>query len=631
MLASFEAHLPPNTSRSTAEHANSNDTPTAIFDTAMASNIAYAQDADDDHDSAIEGGEKKYARSIAPGSPTKERANSGKSRGREAMMRRSSMSPKHAQTDSDDTISLGAGAPRDRPRRVKEKEPTERERKEERRRMREEQKELERRERARAAAPKKPSVRPSAKHTKTAPVVHTQSDEYRRPRFEDEPSQYGVPQPRMQPAQGPRPRPSTRPNSYYGQGSRPPPANERWYASQNPEPYVPSPMSQQSPFTPPYAQQQQPWGPPPGPMPYPVQAPPPPSSGEYFPPPSHGVPIPGPVPIPGQSSSQAHLAQRFKQRPSSAMGYRSMSASFDPVPASFDQEPYQEPYQEMYQEPYEQEKLPRRRSVKIRDERDDDPRKLMPPPPRPKTSQPTRQALKQPPAPRQRQIASTGYESEDFDGEDSMYQEVVRYKYDDGVVDRPPSHRRGSSTYSRDGYRIEPAPSRARRDSYIGSAGGSYSEHKYEAAEDAALAYQNGVNGGPTMPLTAAALKAAKKSKSSRSSGSSESRDESEFRQSATTRTTRSSALDSEDVTIKVTGSAVLKIGNAEIQCQDGGEINITQAGRLGGSDKASTIFSDDRQTRRERLPIRARASSQADSWARSQASSYDYPKPPFF
>ncbi|KAF6842528.1 hypothetical protein CMUS01_02995 [Colletotrichum musicola] len=568
----------------------------------MASNVAYAQDADDDHDSAIEGGEKNYARSIAPGSPTKERPNSGKSRAREAIMRRSSLSPTHGQTDSDDTLPP---APRDRSRRVKEKEQIERERKEERRRLREEQKELERRERARAAAPKKPAVRPSAKHTKTAPVVHTQPDEYRRPRFEDDPSQYGIPQPRMQPAQGHRPRASTRPNSYYGQGSRPPPANERWYASQVPEPYVPSPMSQQSPFTPPYAQQ--PWGPPTGAMPYPVQAPPPPSSGDYFPPPSHAVPIPG------QPSSQSHLAHRFQQRPSSAVGHRSMSASFD-------------------HEPYEKENMMRRRSVKIRDEREDDPRKkLMPPPPRPKTSQPPRQALKPPPAPRQRQIAPTGYESEDSDGEDSMYQEVVRYQYDDGVVDRPPSHRRGSSTYSRDGYRIEPAPSSGRRHSYIGSAGGSYSEQKYEAAEDAALAYQNGVNGGPSVPLTAAALKAAKKSNPSRSSGSSESRDESEFRQSATTRTTRSSALDSEDVTIKVTGSAVLKIGNAEIQCQDGGEINITQAGRLGGSDKASTIYSDDRQTRRERLPIRARASSQADSWARSQVSSYDYPKPPFF
>ncbi|KAF9870805.1 hypothetical protein CkaCkLH20_11704 [Colletotrichum karsti] len=603
---------------------------------------AYVQDADDDTGSAIEGGEKTYARSIAPGSPSKTKANTPKTR--KDTMRRSSLSPQHGLTDSDDTVHPTPTEKRDRQRRKErerererqremEREFEERERKEERRRIKEEQKALERRA-ERAAAPKKSAVRPPAKHVKTAPVVHTTQnpDEYRRPRFEDDASQYGI-----QPAQAPRPRAmSNRPNSYYGQGSRPPPTNDRWYAQhgqpQASSPFAPSPlqqMPQQSPYMPGTAYPEQTWAHPGAP--YPAQGPPHPP-GDYFPPPHHAAPY-APSHAPSHApphaplhaaphagppaQGQAHLAQRF-QRPSSAMGHRSASSG------SFDHDSYGK------------ENVGRRRSVKIRD---DDSRKLMPPPPRPKTSQPARQALKGPPpqrqAPAPRQITQAGYESDDFDGDDSLYEQVVQYDYDDGVMDRPRAHRRGSSAYSRDGFHIEPATNNARRNSYRAPAPGSYSEQKLADAENAALAYQNGVNGGPTTPLTLAALKAAKKSKSSRSSGSSESRDESDFRKSVTTRTTRSSAIDSEDVTIKVTGSAVLKIGGAEIQCQDGGEINITQPSRNGGSDRASTVYSDDRQSRRERpLPIRARASSQADSWGRSEVSDYDFPpqgRPPFF
>jgi hypothetical protein len=57
------------------------------------------------------------------------------------------------------------------------------------------------------------------------------------------------------------------------------------------------------------------------------------------------------------------------------------------------------------------------------------------------------------------------------------------------------------------------------------------------------------------------------------------SHDDSEFRQSHTTKTTRSSTTIDEDVTIKVTGKAVLKIQGAEIECEDGGEINIRGGG----------------------------------------------------
>ncbi|KAH0441651.1 hypothetical protein CcaCcLH18_01911 [Colletotrichum camelliae] len=598
----------------------------------MASNVAYFQDAEDDAISALEGAERTYARSVAPGSPIKQKANSARTRGKDMMRRSSAQDP--GLTDSDDTVNDPTTAKYERQRRERDKE---RDRPEERRRRKkDDHKAADRREQERPT-PKKSAVRPPVKHVKTAPVVHTQQpDEYRRPRFEDDSSQYGI-----QPAQAPRPRGmSNRPNSYYGQGTRPPPANERWYAQNAPSPYAPSPMApspmqpmpQQSPFTPgmPYAHPQE-WAQPGG-MPYPA---PPSSANDYFPPPHHAPPPqhagpPQPAPAP---QGQAHLAQRF-QRPSSAMGHRSISTG------SYEHDPY------------EKENMPRRRSVKIRPAEDDprqlrdDPRQLMPPPPRPKTSQPSRQAVKGPPRqkpapkmPPPRQIAPASYDSDTFDDDESLiYQQVVQYEYDDGVVERPRAHRRGSSAYSREGYHIEPAAGRARRHSYMAAADsypepkvGSYSEHKMAEAQHAAMAYQNGVSGGPSAPLTAAALKA-KQSKSSRSSGSSESRDDSEYRQSATTRTTRSSAIESEDVTIKVTGSAVLKIGGAEIQCQDGGEINITQPSRNGGSDRASTVYSDDRPTRRDSrpLPIRARA----DSWNRSQVSDYSYVpqgRPPFF
>ncbi|KAK1594001.1 uncharacterized protein LY79DRAFT_513294 [Colletotrichum navitas] len=608
-------------------------------------NIAHVEDVDEETGSVIQG-TGQYAQSIAPGSPGKTKANS-KSR-REKSMRRPVTSPQHALTDSDDTVHpvVSDKRERERERRAQEREAAaaaaEKDaRREEKRQLRKEQEraarhaereraEREREQRERAAA-KKSAVRPSAKHVKTAPVVHTQqSDQYRRPRFDDDASQYGI-----QPASGSRPRAmSTRPSSYYGPGSRPPTSNKQWHSAQAASPFTPAPNPSPfapSPHAPPLASQHAPSPFSPGPIPVPMQEQSPFAPGTSYPPPAWG---PGSVPYPMQppppqtptdyfppdlmSSSPRHsnLARRFQQRPSSAMGHRSMSVS------SFDYEDYGPTY--------EQENIVRRQSLKIRDVED---RKLMPPPPpRSRTAVPSRQALRPPPP--QRQIASHGYESDDFDGDESMYQEIVPrgYEYDDGVVSRPRSHRRGSSTYSREGYQIEPvpAPRSSRRHSYMAGESGSMSQSKYDSAAAAALAYQNGVSGAAE-PLTAAALsKAEKKSKSSRSSGSSGSRDESEFRRSATTRTTRSSTGDGEDITIKVTGQAVLRVGNAEIQCQDGGEINISQLGRLGGSDRASTIYSDDRRSRMERLPIRARSPSQSDSYSRAQYDGYDYPRIPF-
>jgi len=152
-----------------------------------------------------------------------------------------------------------------------------------------------------------------------------------------------------------------------------------------------------------------------------------------------------------------------------------------------------------------------------------------------------------------------------------------------------------------------------------------------------AARYQDDLAGGPQLPLTAETLRKADRSgTSSRSTRSSGSHDESEYKQSATTRTTRSTAPgNDEDVTIRVKGSTVLKIGNTEMQCNDGAEINITSRNgntefRSMASDRSSYIDHDDRRTRVDAPSSRARAQSRAKSRPRSFSrpqSQYDPPK----
>lgn len=91
---------------------------------------------------------------------------------------------------------------------------------------------------------------------------------------------------------------------------------------------------------------------------------------------------------------------------------------------------------------------------------------------------------------------------------------------------------------------------------------------------------------------------------SSRSTKSSGSRDESDYKKSATTRTSRSgTGNNDENVTIKVTGTARIMIGDAPDFCTDGGEIEIRpQRGinqwqdpiapvRTASSEKRSELF----------------------------------------
>ncbi|KAK1848134.1 hypothetical protein CCHR01_09250 [Colletotrichum chrysophilum] len=148
--------------------------------------------------------------------------------------------------------------------------------------------------------------------------------------------------------------------------------------------------------------------------------------------------------------------------------------------------------------------------------------------------------------------------------------------------------------------------------------------------------FRDSYDAGSVEPLTAETLKRSQRYHTSFSSDGG--RSERDYRQSASTRATRGSVFDDEDFTIKVTGSAVLKIGGAEIQCQDGGEIKIKRDSSPGRS--GSIIAQPSRSDRGESppsrrvarpLPVRARSNSRD---GRNQDGEDEYvpqAKPPFF
>ena len=263
----------------------------------------------------------------------------------------------------------------------------------------------------------------------------------------------------------------------------------------------------------------------------------------------------------------------------------------------------------------------------------------MPPPPRPSTTVTMRPSpFAPPPAPSRRIV---GFDDDAFAGDSSLYRDVpsplTRYDWNQGTVTRARRPSVGAPTVSYDvgSYRTEVAGRSSRRNSYYGEQSVS-SGSGYEDKMRSATTYQHEVEGGPTMPLTAETLRKANKNSktSSRSTRSSGSHDESDFRQSNTTHTTRSS--NDEDITIRVKGAATFKVGNAEVECKDGAEININSrtAGTVrGGSDRDGSIYDDDRRTRITRPPTRTRASAQAGSYTRTAPPLYDpygYPAFPY-
>jgi hypothetical protein len=194
---------------------------------------------------------------------------------------------------------------------------------------------------------------------------------------------------------------------------------------------------------------------------------------------------------------------------------------------------------------------------------------------------------------------------------------------------RRPSNNRHSVSYDLgngpESVRVESANSGRRRQSFYdqppstGSGG-------YEEKLNQATSYQEDV-AGPTVPLTADMLRKQQRRQggSSRSTKSSASRDESDYKKSATTRTTRSgSGNDDENVTIKVTGQARVMVGGAQIDCTEGGEIEIKQQKSIrNGSERSNSEYGgpriEDRRSRINHPTGRTRMSSQSgQSYTRS-------------
>ena len=586
--------------------------------------MAFMEEADDDSNSSVGGraGTRVYAYQVpdVPRTPNREIPNTGKSR--------------RGDAPAGSSESRLAKKERDEARRAKDLRHYKEAREDERIR-REERREMEAR-RARAAAKAAKDSSKALKKTRPQPVRHAatqpviqQSGSYRRGQY-DEPSHYGIPQPA---ASGNRPRASSRPASYYAGQNGPPPHHPNWQHG---------PMSS-SPYPPPVGSYQPPmpmYGPPP---PLGMHGgPPPPSPGG--PPSGYFDMGPGPPQHPPRD-----LKQRF-DRPSSAMDYRS------PSQRNYQPDGYSEYDEEL---PY----MPKRQSRANKQEED---RKRMPPPQfkplrdtprRPSTTTNTSSPFQPPPMrPESRQAHSRPslqsqrrsvvfadeptFDEDDLLDESDLFHDTPPHATTQRrrSVARP---RRESPVYSDDEYELMPASVRSRRGSTfgpiaLGSGGASLeSESKYMDA----LRYQDDITGGPQMPLTAETLRKANKRgdrvPSSRSTRSSGSHDESEYKDRTNTTTTgiTRSSTGGDDFTIKVSGNAVVRVGGAEIACQDS-EITFSNGagGSRGGSDHASTLYQLEGRGYHERkaLPHRTRAPSQSDSQSRGYVPSHAPYDPPY-
>ena len=177
---------------------------------------------------------------------------------------------------------------------------------------------------------------------------------------------------------------------------------------------------------------------------------------------------------------------------------------------------------------------------------------------------------------------------------------------------RRPSLRRNSVSYDLpDSGQIrvfETANKGRRRSSYYGPSNDSVDSSDYDNKVRQAQNYQEDVAGPDPLPLTADMLKRQQRRQagSSRSTKSSGSRDESDYRKSATTRTTRSgSGGDDENVTIKVTGTARVMVGGAQIDCADGGEIEIKRQKSIRNGSERGSEFGGTQRDQRDRIEDR--------------------------
>ncbi|RFU31090.1 hypothetical protein B7463_g5246, partial [Scytalidium lignicola] len=357
------------------------------------------------------------------------------------------------------------------------------------------------------------------------------------------------------------------------------------------------------------------------------------TSAFYQGPPSVPAPSYPPPPTPGGYVNYAASPVDYFTRPVSTQPTRSLSERFTPAERSasafgdrplltnhphsssyddYDDEDDEDDDNEEYDSPVESPKrIVRRASIRPSSARPAPPRKtkeekdyeLMPPPPppsllpkpilrRPSVDIPGSYPSESPrasPVPR----ASPARRSSPAPRESrTIYREEPS---------RPRRQRpkRSSVSYNLDRddvrYQLETAtskPGRPRRQSYYGQSASTESSGGYEDKIREASMYQEDVTGGPGLALTAELLKRQQRRQagSSRSTKSSGSHDESDFRRSATTRTTRSgSGVEDGNVTIKVLGSAKLVVDGTQIECLEGGEIQIQRQNSLrNGSERSS-------------------------------------------
>ncbi|KAH8764900.1 hypothetical protein F5883DRAFT_103884 [Diaporthe sp. PMI_573] len=515
----------------------------------------YMEDADDDGNPIDD--TRTYVSVVPPGS--KEAANVSRTRNRTLTRGSSSSSPNptYLHTDSDSTAQPSSPL-RQESRKPKSK-PRDKDRPSSKKTV--------------THAP----VRPGAKSSKTLPNLHTSATR----RSQEQSSFYGISPTATSPilttaATSSRPRVYTanqRPNSYYGQPSKPPPSNARYW--QHPNPVLGTSFPPQAPYPPPTAPQ--------------LHSP--------FPPPQHfGQP---PVDYP---TGQDALAARFDpHRPRSAMGRHVIDYNPD------------------YDDHEEGGVLIRRPSLnRRRSTRQDADRIRMPPPPRPSTMRPQLASSFAPPAPKRRSIGSVGslFDDESLDGDDSLYSGV-------SLAERYPRPARRPSIDSTAMYDMghgyaEVAGRLSRRNSHYGARRQSV-EREVEDKYKSALQYQEDVD-GPTNSLTADTLRRINKtpSKSTKSTGS---KGESGYGRSAASR----NSIDPDDMTIFVKGMGSLTIGGAQLDIRDGAEIAIRTNGSernsRGGSDNASSAYADDSRTARfDRPQARIRAGSRAGSHSRGFA-----------
>lgn len=562
------------------------------------------EEADEDG-SVLPGATKNYARSIAPDdesrSPSKERPNTSRSRkDSKKDSKRDSKAPEDLSppppsslfdhSDSDSTAHSSARRAASKMKKSKE-----------------DRKSSSSKSKGTLVTRERESKRPPPRTSKTSTAIPLS-------RGSDDSSYYGISHQKT--IASSRPRSHTRPVSYHA-GSRPPLSGSAYYGH--------PPLGPQG-FPPPPFPPQPAWGPG-GPPPLaPLAIPPPPPPMHQHPPPQL------PPPSPDFIRSNRELSSRFErydQRPQTASVYHQSPLGYDPEP------PRDIPRDRT---------VARRSSVSTRkankDHNDRD-RMPPPPPPRPRSTAPERRVLRPPPpTPRK----SVNFD-DDLDDESDVFHNGpsrrASVEYGSSVL---PARRDSFSDDSYDDdvqiYRRESTASHRRPSS------------NYEDKINNASRYQNDVNGGPGAPLTAETLKRVKNDGSRGSTRSSESRDESDWKHSATTRTTRSPSVDPDDITIKLPEGAVVEVNGTRITCPGGGDVSLNNNRSRAGSDRGTSVYGDDRKSRYEddrksryeddrkyrydddrrsrhdRLPIRARASSQATSNPYTRSLSYAPPYP---